>query len=96
MSDFFAGTRPGQEVSYGEAQFELPILYLRADAFMLFFTCSARKARAVMPSRRLHPVTLPGGRAIVGLAAFNYVETFIGPYGEFAVGIPAVHGRRPP
>ena len=96
MSEFFAGTRPGREVSYGKARFELPILYQRTDAFMLFFACSAQRARALMPSPRLHPVTLPGGRAMVGLAAYNYLETTIGPYGEFAVGIPAVYGRRPP
>ena len=91
MADFFAHTRPGNEVTHGEAQFELPILYLRGDALMLFFTCSARKARAVMPSPNLHPITLPGGRAVVGLVAFNYVETTIGPYGEFGVGLPAVY-----
>jgi len=34
-------------------------------------------------------------KALLGIAAFNYVDTSIGPYGEVAVVIPVVHRRRP-
>lgn len=95
MAGFFEGTRPGTVTERGTARFELPILYFRDDAFALFFTAEARSVTALMPSARLHPVRMPGGRALVGIAAFNYIETSIGPYGEVAVVVPVVHGRKP-
>ncbi len=95
MKGFFAGTSPGTHVQRGTADFELPILYHRDDAFALFFTAAARAVTGLMPSPRLHPVRMPGGKALLGIAAFNYVETSIGPYGEVAVVVPVVHGRRP-
>jgi hypothetical protein len=96
MSDFFGGTRPGRTVTHGKATFELPILYYRDDLFALFYTADLEAVRRVMPSPRLHPVTAPGGRALVGVAAWNYIDTSIGPYGEVGVVVPAVHGSRPP
>jgi hypothetical protein len=33
---------------------------------------------------------------MVGIAAFNYIDTSIGPYGEVGVVIPAVFGSKPP
>ena len=96
MSDFFANTRPGREVTHGGATFELPILYHRDDCFAAMFACDAREARASLPSDQLHPVTLPGGKAIAIVAAFHYIDTSIGPYGEVGVVIPVVHGRKAP
>jgi hypothetical protein len=52
--------------------------------------------RALLPSRELHPVTLPDGRATVAVIAFNYHETSIGPYGEVGIAIPCTHGRSAP
>jgi hypothetical protein len=96
MSAFFASARPGTETTVGSETVELPILYFRDDAFGLFFTADAAKVRAALPSDRLYPVQLPGGRALVAIFAFNYIDTSIGPYGELAVAALAVHGRRPP
>lgn len=96
MPGFFYSSRPGKTVTHGQATFELPILYFRDDLFALFFTADPRKVRALMPSGRLHPVLLTPGKAMVGVAAFNYIETTIGAYGEVAVVIPAVYGSSPP
>ena len=96
MRDFFRSTRPGRTVTRGTATFELPILYFRDDLFALFFTADPWKVRALMPSDSLHPVLVTPGKAMVGVAAFNYMETSIGPYGEVAVVIPAVYGDSPP
>jgi hypothetical protein len=93
---FFSSTRPGEKVTHGTASFELPILYFHDDVFGLLFGADFRKVHALMPSDRLHPVRLPGGRAIVGIFAMNYLETTVGPYGELAVAVPVVHGSRPP
>jgi hypothetical protein len=96
MSAFFAGARPGRQVVVGGTTYELPILYFRDDMFAAFHTADLRAVRAALPSDRLHPLRLPGGRALAAVVAFNYVETTIGPYGEVGVVVPAVHGRPPP
>ncbi len=95
MDGFFDAAGKAQRVTHGCATFELPILYFRDDLFLSFLTVDAERARAAMPSDNLHPVTLPGGRALLAIGAFNYLETSIGSYGEVAVALPAVYGRRP-
>jgi hypothetical protein len=93
---FFSSTRPGEKVTQGTVSFELPILYFHDDVFGLLFGADFNRLRKFMPSKSLHPVRLPGGRAIVGIFAMNYLETTIGPYGELAMAVPVVHGSRPP
>jgi hypothetical protein len=88
---FFDNTRPGRNVTHGQAAFDLPILYFRDDLFGLYFAADYAKVKAVMPSENLVPLMLPNRKAIVAVAAFNYIETSIGSYGEVAVVIPAVY-----
>ena len=96
MRNFFEGTRPGQRVSAGPYSVELPVLYFRDDSFVSVFTVDAEKARRLMPSRNLHPVPATPGRALLVVAAYDYLETSAEPYGEVAITLPVVHGRRPP
>lgn len=96
MSAFFEGTRPGRVVILGADQFELPILYYRDDSFAGAFTADLGKVRELMPSDRLHPVSTTNGRAAIVVTALDYLASSIGPYGEVAVVVPVVHGRRPP
>jgi hypothetical protein len=93
---FSSFLRPGRILSHGVATFECPVLYFRDDAFGLFYTVDRNAVEALMPSKRLHPVRLPGNRALVGVVAFNYLETSIGPYGEVGIIVPVVHGHKPP
>lgn len=93
---FFDGTRPGKPAKVGAASFDLPILYHRDDFFAVFHTADLAKVQAVMPSRRLFPVTMGGNRALVAIGAFNYIDTSIGPYGEVAVGVPVTFDRKAP
>ncbi len=96
MSTFFSSTRPGVKVTHGAATFELPALYFRDDAFLLFFTADSDKVRALLPSDNLYPVLLSKRKAIVGIVAFNYIDTSLGPYGEVGVALPVVYGDSPP
>jgi len=95
MNDFFSSSAPSTHVKHGSAAFDLPIRYFRDDMFSLFFSANMAAIRRLMPSKKLHPVSVGKGRAMLAVAAFNYLETSIGPYGEVAVAIPVVHGRRP-
>ncbi|MEW6529250.1 MAG: acetoacetate decarboxylase family protein [Thermodesulfobacteriota bacterium] len=94
MNAFFASTRPGKVVNYKGTEFELPILYFRDDLFLLFFAADFGRVKAAMPSDKLNPVRMFGNRALVGFAAFNYIETTIGPYGEVGVVVPAIYGAK--
>ncbi|MCC6751643.1 MAG: acetoacetate decarboxylase family protein [Deltaproteobacteria bacterium] len=96
MRTFFDGTRPGRPVSVGSASFELPIQYYRDDAFVLFFPAPLAALERALPTPRLKPVPLLPGRGAVAIAAFNYLNTSIGPYGEVAVAIPVTLDRRAP
>jgi len=94
MKSFFDDLIPGNTVTHHEATFDLPIFYFRDDAFGLYFTADYDKVKAIMPSDRLHPVVLPNKRAIAAVFAFNYINTSIGTYGEVAVALAAVYGRK--
>lgn len=96
MTPFFPATSDSKTVTYGKLSFDLPILYFRDDAFALFFTADRKKVTSFMPSHRLHPVLLSARKAMVGIAAFNYIDTTIGAYGEVAVVLPAVYSASPP
>jgi len=95
MENFFKDARPGKEVTYGSATFELPILYQRDDFFGLYFTADAKKVAAILPTDKLHPVVLPNGRAVYAICAYNYINTTIGTYGEVAAAIPVIYGKKP-
>ncbi len=95
MNTFFSSARPGTEVTINNVTFESPVLYFRDDFFQLWFTADSDKIKKLMPSDKLHPVTLIGKKALIGFAAFNYLETTIGAYGEVAVVIPTVYGKKP-
>jgi len=94
-ADFFHWTGPtAKAVDVGPALVDVPIMYYRDDCFLGFFSAAYEPTRALLPSSEMHPVTLPNGRAIVGVTAFNYLETSLGPYGEIAVIIACTYGRR--
>jgi len=96
MSTFFSNKDSLQEVTHGSAVFELPINYYRDDSFLLFYTADPKRVKNLLPSNNLHPIMLPGNRTIVGVAAFNYIDTTIGSYGEVGFVIPVVHSTKAP
>lgn len=94
MRSFFDGTRPGCIMTSASGEWELPALYFRDDSFQAMFTADLDKLRAAMPSDRLSPIVAGRGRGLLGIGAFNYLETSAEPYGEVGVVVPVVHGRR--
>lgn len=96
MDTFFHSARPGTTARIGENTLELPILYFRDDLFLLFYTADYHRVKALMPSDKLHPVRLPKGRSLIGVGAFNYIDTSIGPYGEVGMIVPTVHAATSP
>lgn len=95
MEDFFSNARPGKSATHGKIDFELPILYLRDDHFLVLCTADYHKVKAMMPSKNLHPVVVFGKKAIVAVAVFNFLETTIGSYGEVGLAALCVYGKKP-
>jgi hypothetical protein len=95
MGGFFDSVKKEGKLSIRRRAVDLPILYFRDDFFALFFSADEERVRAILPSGSLEPVRMKKGRAFVGVGAFNYIDTTIGPYGEVGVIVPVVHGRKP-
>ncbi len=94
---FFVWTGPtAKGVDVGSAKIDLPIMYYRDDSFWGIFSAAYEPVRALLPSEDLHPVTLPGGRAVVLVAALNYLQTSVAPYGEVGIAIACTHGQPGP
>ncbi|HUT54179.1 MAG TPA: acetoacetate decarboxylase family protein [bacterium] len=95
--DIFEEISGFKEISFQGHDFKLPILYRRLDTFFAMFGADYRAVSALLPSPRLKPIKVWPGRAAITLNAFNYLDTDIGPYGEFSVGVPCLlkhAGRR--
>ncbi len=85
-----------QNIDVGSARVDLPIYYYRDDSFLGIFTADREAVRALLPSDQLYPVLAPNGRALIGIAAFNYLHTSIGPYGEVGIVLLCTHGQPAP
>lgn len=85
--DIFAGIQKATQTVDGQ-ELTLPILYHRLDSFLSVWTADYHAARILIPSVRLEPLRIWPGRTAVALMAYDYHETDIGPYGEFAVALP--------
>jgi hypothetical protein len=75
--------------------FALPVGAKNSPALMAAFPCNYEAARRLLPGRELHPVRLPGGQAIFVVTVINYVNTSIGKYVEYSLGLACTHGARP-
>jgi hypothetical protein len=95
--DFFDWTGPtAKDIDVGSGKVDLPTMYYRDDSFIGVFGAAIDPVRDLLPSQELRPIRLNDERAIVGVAAFNYLETSAGPYGEIGIVIPCTFGRDAP
>lgn len=91
--------RPGpvETVDVGHDLVDLPIRYYRTDCFLAIFAADFEAVAATLPSARLTPVRVTGGRAAVAVVAYNYLETGVGSYGEIGVAaLCTLDGTAPP
>lgn len=82
---FFRGDAPVERVDVGSDEISLPIRYYRTDCFLGVFSADLDSVTDRLPSQRLRPVRLSSNRAAVGVIAYNYMSTGVGPYGEIGV-----------
>ena len=67
----------------------LPIKYRDGHVLSAIYLISSAKARGAIGSSKLHPLALPRNCGVAVLSLFDYLDTSIGPYREFSIGVLA-------
>lgn len=74
--------------------FRMPVRTRSSPALFAAFSIDADAARSLLPGQELHPCrVLRRGVLVVGVV--NYLDTTIGRYVEFCIGVLCTRGRRP-
>jgi hypothetical protein len=74
--------------------FQLPVYCRNSPALFAVFSIDAEKARKLIPGNEIHPLRL-WSRGLLLISVINYLDTNIGRYIEFSIGIACTHGARP-
>jgi len=67
---------------------EFPILYYDLRMIAAMFTTKTSLIKKILPHPNYKPVEIWPGTGMLGLFAFEYFDTSIGPYNEIALSIP--------
>ncbi|UCE55735.1 MAG: acetoacetate decarboxylase family protein [Desulfobacterales bacterium] len=82
--DFFRGIKQW-EFNLREMQFKLPVFYYDTTTITAIYTASTSKVKKLLPLPQMNPLELSPGKCLVAFVAFEYRETDIDPYNEFAI-----------
>jgi len=81
------------EPSADELASLLPARFNDGRVVAAVFTIPFERAREAVTPPQLHPVEVPGKKAFAVICTFEYVDSSLGPYREFAVGVVARRGQ---
>lgn len=81
---------PQKPFRLSSGRVDLPILYRDLTIIGAAYTADLAAVVKLLPSKDFRPLSRRG-KALVTLAAFEYRDTTIGPYNEFAVLIPILY-----
>lgn len=84
--NFFEGVDQVDVWAAGQ-KVKLPIFYRDARAYMAIFPANIFELKKLLPDPRFSPAQMFPGVGAVGLACFEYHDTDVGPYNEFAFTI---------
>jgi len=85
----------GRHALVDNVPFEMPIYTEGSQALMACFSCNYEKANALLPGNELHAFRLPNRKAVIVVTVINYLETNIGNYIEYSIGLACTHGSKP-
>jgi hypothetical protein len=74
--------------------FQMPVYCHNCPALFAVFSINADKARKLIPGNEIHPFRL-WNRGLLIVTVIDYLDTNIGRYIEFSVGIACTRGPRP-
>src|SRR5688572_6538140 len=84
----------GQHSNVDGIPFQMPVASRSSPTIFALFGIDADAARSLLPGRELHPLRI-WKRGVLALQVVNYLDTTIGHYVEFCVGILCTRGPRP-
>jgi len=84
---FFKDT-PRKTLDMAGQPMEFPVFYYDVRFVTAIFTAKASALKKLLPHRRFKPIQIWPGTSMLGIAAFEYHDTSIGPYNEIAISIP--------
>jgi hypothetical protein len=67
---------------------EFPILYYDLRLIIAIFTAKTSNIKKLLPHPNFKPIEMWPGTGMLGIGAFEYHDTSIGPYNEIGVTIP--------
>jgi Acetoacetate decarboxylase (ADC) len=71
--------------------FNMPVRTQTSPALFAAFAIDADQAAGLLPGQELHPVRILGHGLLI-VAVVNYLDTTIGKYVEFCIGVLTTHG----
>jgi hypothetical protein len=67
---------------------EFPVLYYDLRCITSIFTAKTSGLRKLLPHPNFKPIEMWPGRGMIGITAFEYNDTSLGPYNEISITIP--------
>jgi hypothetical protein len=74
--------------------FQMPVYCRNSPALFAAFSINPDKARALIPGNEIYPMRL-WNKGLLIVSVIDYLDTNIGRYIEFSIGIACTHGARP-
>ena len=84
---FFEDT-PRKSLDMAGQSLEFPVFYYDVRFVVATFTAKASALRKFLPHSKFKPIQIWPGVGMLGIAAFEYRDTSVGPYNEIAITIP--------
>lgn len=91
--EFFEEVRQ-HSVNITGGSVRVPILYQDVFTIAASFVAPVLPLRNLLPTSKLEPLQVMPGKGLLTFMAFDYKETSIGPYREFAIAVPARYEPR--
>ena len=91
-NEFFKGVKQW-EFNLGELPFKLPVFYYDTTTIIAIYTASTAKVKELLPLPQMNPIELSPGKCLVAFTAFEYRETDINPYNEFAIAFLVTYDK---
>jgi hypothetical protein len=90
---FFQVPQTSHATTQGDV--DLPILYFDTSTLLAFFVADRDAVEAKLSGTGLRPALTIGGRALVGVAHYEYRQTGVGSYNEVGVALPVLPDGAP-
>ena len=84
---FFKDT-PRRTLDMAGQPMEFPVFYYDVRFVTAIFTAKTSALKKLLPHPRFKPIQIWPGTSMLGIAAFEYHDTSVGPYNEVAIAIP--------